>query len=655
MLTWSISAELLSLILLLVLMLSFYEKRWTSSPRSRIYSVCLWLSMAAILLNLTCVVTLSQPQFVPRWVNLALNSAYFLLLVLLSTTFAYYLFYLVLEHVYDRHCMRRATVVLAVLFASYALVMVCNLFTGWIFSLDEAGLYCRGPLINLGYGVMGAELVMVLLCAWRNRSSISAPMLHVIRILPPAVALLTAYQIAFPNILLNGSLIVLADLLLLLNFQSRRVEVDSLTWVNNRSSFFQELTLRLAGQQQFQVLVVSLRHFTFVNQHYGYSNGDSLLVRVAVWLTNLHPQGQAFRLGNVEFALLVPYTGVVAAQRTLDAIYDRFQQPWPIGSSQVVLETNFAELIHTDQDWNATDALEFLQYSLRVAAHREDHLVCFDKATYLELEQRRHILQLLRRAIQQKSFQVWYQPLYHCETGSFSSAEALLRLRDEKGKLVPTGLFISIAEESGLLDDISWLVLDQVCALLGSGKVPELRSISVNLSMQQFMSDSLLQRVQDSLARYQVPPEKLKIEITERVLAQDIDRMRSLMEQFSALGVGFYLDDFGTGYSNLATVLDLPFGCIKLDHGLVRGLPDREQSRLMVCTMLELFHNIGCQVVAEGVEQPQQAAILRDWGADWLQGYYFARPIPEEDLVSFLQAPPSPPIPAPPTVLAGDR
>ena len=641
MLGWSVSAELFSLILLLIIMFNFYEKRWTISPSSRIYSVCLWLSLASIVLNLICVGTLAHPAIIPVWVNFILNSSYFLLVNLLSTTMAYYLFYLVLEHVYNRHCIWRATAVLFFLSGLFLLILVTNPFTKLIFTLDSQGVYHRGPVINLGYGIMGIQLFLVLVCAWRNRSTLSAPMLHIIRILPPMVVLITIYQIAFPQILLNGSLIVLADLLFLLNFQSRRIELDSLTCVNNRNSFFQELTLRLAGRQQFQILVISLRHFTFLNQHYGHPIGNSLLVRVATHLNGLHPQGQTFRLGNVEFALLLPYTNTDAAQHMLVQICRQFRQPWPVGSSQATLETYIVELIHTDQDWNATDAMEFLQYGLRVAAIRENHLVRFDESIYQELEQRRHILQLLHQAIQHKSFQTWYQPLYCCADGSFSSAEALLRLRDEDGHLVPTELLISVAEECGLLDEISWLLLDQVCALLGSGQVPQLRCISINLSMQQFMSDSLLTRVQDSLNRYHVPPHRLKIEITERILAQDLERVRLLMEQFSRMKVNFYLDDFGTGYSNLVAVLNLPFDCIKLDGKLIRDLETREPSKQMVYTVLQLFHGMGRQVVVEGVEHMEQASALRDLGADWLQGYYLSPPLPREELILFLQNPPT--------------
>ena len=127
MLGWSVSAELFSLILLLIIMFNFYEKRWTISPSSRIYSVCLWLSLASIVLNLICVGTLAHPAIIPVWVNFILNSSYFLLVNLLSTTMAYYLFYLVLEHVYNRHCIWRATAVLFFLSGLFLLILSVSL------------------------------------------------------------------------------------------------------------------------------------------------------------------------------------------------------------------------------------------------------------------------------------------------------------------------------------------------------------------------------------------------------------------------------------------------------------------------------------------------------------------------------------------------
>ena len=633
---WTLSVEIFCLILILILILNYYEKWMDSMPTSRLYQCCLWLSMVTVLVNIICVFTINMAQTIPLWVNLALNTLYFLLVVGLSTVIGYYLLYLITEHMYEKRYLRRGGVFQAALFLIYAAVLVYNLFSGVIFYFDDTFHYQRGPLINLGYVIMAMQLLRVVVCTLRNRCNVNAPIQRMMRILPPTILLLTIYQITYPDVLFNGTIIVSADLLLLLNFQSRRVEVDSLTCINNRSSFYHELSIRLAGGQQFQVLVVSLKQFTFINQHYGHPQGDDLLYSIAYWLAKVHKSGKAFRVGNVDFALMLPYTGMVAGEEYLKKVSSRFREVWPVGGSQVLLSARVAELIHTDQDWSPTEALEFLQYSLTLADAREDKVSPFDRSLFLHLERRRHILELVRKAIEKQSLQVWYQPVYRCHNGSFCAAEALLRLRDEDGTMVPTDLLISLAEQCGLLDDLTWLVLEEVCRFLGSGQAPWLESISINLSMQQFLSNELVDRLTGCLERHQVPPQRLKIEITERVLAEDIWQVRSTIQVLTDLGIRFYLDDFGVGYSNLSSVLKLPFSCIKLDHSLIAGFPAERSAASIVSSMLDVFHGMGFQVVTEGVETAEQAQALIAQGADWIQGYYYARPMPQDQLIPFL-------------------
>ena len=636
MIQWTMSVEFFCLIVVVILILNFYDRRWAASGRSRLFLLCLWLSGTTIALNMACVFTISQFHHLPLWVNLLLNSGYFAMVVGMSTVTAYYVLRLILEHVYSVRCRQVLSAVLGALFLLYGGLLLVNLRTGLVFYFDEAGLYCRGPLINAGYGVMGLELMLLILCALRHRRSISQPMLRVMQILPPVVVLLAVYQLFYPDVLFNGSIIVAADIILLMNFQSRRVEMDGLTCVGNRSSFYRELRLRLGGKQQFQVIAVCIRQFGTINQHYGQASGDALLYEAARWLDRVHHRGRAFRVGNVEFALLAPYTGMVAAGKLLEEVCGRFRQSWVLGQERFTLDVRFAELICTDQDWSATDILDFLKYSVGQADQREDHLVRFDEAIYRQMEQRRQTLLLMRRAVEEDRFEVWYQPVYRCAGGDFTSAEALLRLRDDRGELVPPSRFIPLAEETGMLDQLSWIVLEDACRLLVSGEIPWVQSVSINLSAQQFASDELIGRVSECLQRYQLDPGRLKLEITERVLAEDMGRMRQMMDKLAAMGVSFYLDDVGTGYSNLSGVLELPFDCIKLDHSLIAGYPDDEGSSAVVDAMLELFHTMGCQVVAEGVETERQAQAVTAKGADWIQGYYCARPMPKEALKSFL-------------------
>ena len=634
---WFLSAELFSLIIILILMLNFYDRRWKGFPQRKIYHLCLLTSAGSILLNILCVYIIGQAWDVPLWVNLLCNSGYFLLIVAVSTIIAYYLMRLLFEHIYQQRQQRIFAGIFLFSYLIFFALILYNLRSGVIFYFDENRSYCRGPLINFGYGIMGIQLIMLIFITLRNLKSVSLPMRRVMGILPPTILLLTAYQLLYPDVLFNGGIIVAANIILLVNFQSRRIEQDTLTSSGSRKSFHQELTLRLGGHQHFQIVMISIHSFGSVNHRYGHEKGDNLLYEIAKWLEELHPSGHSFRVGNLEFTLLVPYTGMVASRNLLDTISRQFSQPWCVDDMNVVLDASFADLICTDQDWNATDILEFLNFSLSLAKERPDHMVRFDEEVYRKMEQRNQIIKRMQRSVREGLFQVWYQPICHCATGSFSMAEALVRMVDSDGTPISPAVFIPLAEQHGLITEISSFVLQNVGRLLSETDPDQLATVSVNLSMQQFMSTGLISELQELTDQYHFDPGRLKLELTERVLSEDIPRMHQIMDRLQQMGFRFSLDDFGTGYSNLSAVLDCSFSSIKLDKSLIQGYSDNKRSSFIVNAMLDLFHHMGCEVVAEGVETEAQAGALISRGADWIQGFHYARPMPEADFLQFLR------------------
>lgn len=634
---WFLSAELFSLIIIFILMLNFYDRRWKGFPQRKIYQFCLLISAGSILLNILCVNTINYAWELPLWINLLCNSAYFLLIVTVSTTIAYYMMHLLFEHIYQKRQMQNFTAGLLFLYLFYFTLLLYNLRSGVIFYFDENRSYRRGPLINLGYGIMAVQLLMLIYLTLRNAKSVSLSMRRVMKILPPIILLLTAYQLFYPDVLFNGGIIVAANIILLVNFQSRRIEQDSLTPCGNRKSFLQELSLRLGGHQHFQVVIIAFQKFGSVNQRYSQKKGDDLLYEIGLWLERLHPSGSSFRVGNVEFALLVPYTGMASSRKILDTVYQRFSRPWELENTSVILDASLADLICTDQDWNVTDIVEFLNFSLSLAKERPDRLVRFDESVYLKMEQRNQIIKRMQQSVRENLFQIWYQPVFSCTTGKFSMAEALIRMMDARGNPVLPSVFIPLAEQHGLINEISSLVLENAVRLLAEAEPEQLESISVNLSMQQFMSEGFIGSLQDLAAKYQLDPGRLRLEVTERVLAEDIPRMQQIMNELNQMGFRFALDDFGTGYSNLSAVLDCPFSSIKLDRSLIQGYTDNNRFACIVNAMLELFHHMGYQVVAEGVETESQAAALINCGADWIQGFYYARPMPEKEFLQFIR------------------
>lgn len=637
MVKWSLAAELLAAMMIVVLMAYYREKKLAVTRKGKVYRSCLGLSLATVLLNAVCVYTIKHTEQVPRAVNLILNSAYFLVAVLTCSVIVLYLCYLILEHVYDKRHLRRALLCISGGTLGYLLLILWNLSSGVLFSFDPGGNYRRGPLNRIGYALMAAELLLLAVCYVQNRASVNRPMVKLMHTLPPLAIFLAAFQLAYPQVLLNGMMMAMADLILFISFQSSRIETDGLTGIGNRNSFFAELSLRVAGRQQFQIVLLSLQQFVTINQRFGHQRGDAFLYEVARYLDGLCRQARAFRFGNVEFAVVFPWRGETEATDNLQKLRERFQRNWRLGEVETRLTARFAELICTGQSWSPTQIIEGLEYGLRLAKAGPEDTVRFNERTAALLEKERMLVNIMRRSVLEQRFQVWYQPIYDCRSGAFTSAEALLRLQDYEGNMISLAEFIPLAEETGLIGELSWIVLEGTCRLLGSGRVPDLRSVSINLSMQQFAEQELISRIVDSLDRNGVSHDRLKVEITERVLLQDMDRMRTAMAEMASRDIHFYLDDFGTGYSNLSCVLDLPFECVKLDQSLVAEFPDDQRADLLVRTLVCLFHNMGLQVMAEGVEAVPQAETLARYGADWIQGYYYARPMPESELIPFLK------------------
>lgn len=647
MIKWSVSTEVFSLILLFVLILNFHERRWGSHPQRRLYQLCLYLSAGTMVVNILCTCFLSLPQVIPVWVNLLFNSAYFLMVVAVCSIVAFYLCRLLYEHIYQQDGLRRYRRLLAALYLAYALLIAVNLFTGVVFRFDAQHHYQRGPLINSGYLVMVIQLAVLLGITVRNWQSVDSSMRRVMRILPPIILALTIYQIIFPDVLLNGGIIVAADIILMVNFQSRRIEQDILTSSGNRNSLRQELLLRLGGKQNFQVLAVSLQQYRMVNQRYGTRRGDALLCALSAWLEQLHPKGKSFRMGNVEFALLVPYEGPGEADRLARAVQARLRQPWQLDGAGILPCAVLAEFLYTGQGGSADDILELLNFSLAQARCGKEHFLRFEPAIYEKIALHSRTVELLQQAVQKKRFEVWYQPIRHCPTGRFSAAEALVRMRDEAGGLVPPAQFIPIAESDGFIEEITNAVLEQVCRLLADPAADGLRSVSVNLSAQQLLTEDMVRRLDELQRTYGFAPQRLCLEVTERVLSENPDAMRSTMELLMRRGYSFALDDFGAGQSNLSLILENSFSRVKLDHSLIQDYPESERAVFIVHTMLEMFQGMRCPLIVEGVERPEQARALTGHGVEWIQGFYYARPMPRAELMRLLAGDAAKPRPAP--------
>ena len=633
----SLLTEIIALLFIAALLLSLSVYRQTVTHSLRLFRGCLVLSLATIAWDILCYILLEFPAQVPTALNLFMNSVYFFMVVALCSLTALFIFEKVLEHVYDPLCIRRAKVLLFLLTAAFFVLVIINIWTGLLFWFDEKGGYQRGRLNGAGYVILGIEVLLIFICFIRHHASVSREMKHVLLLISPVAAALLIFQFTNRDLLMNGTIASFADVILFITFFCQRREIDNITGIGNREGFFSEISLRIAGNQRFQIILIFPRSFGNINQRYGYHIGNEFLYSLGSWLERTYTKAAVFRYVGVSFAVILPYEGEDQAGQYIRELEQRFTQPWRVAWQEEIITAGFSDLRYTHGDIEENQMMEILDHMLSRMKRSVVRYLPYDAQAAQEFLRRGRIAEQVRRAIAGKMFEVWYQPVYYPGRSGFYSAEALVRLRDDKGEFISPSEFIPIAEDMGTVGDIFWQVLNAVCRFIKEHPGLPINTISINMSIEQFEDARLPEKIKDTLKLWDVAPQRIRLEITERVIAGDARRTGAMIRQLESDGFLFYLDDFGIGYSNFATVSRFRFECIKLDKSLVTTAVADHAGYKMVRGMIRLFHELEMEVIAEGTETQEETRLLLELGADRFQGYYYAMPMPGDRLMEFLK------------------
>lgn len=631
---WEIGAECLGCILIVLVLCFSREKFYTQMPQTRIYYACLGFALFSTLFNIATVLLMSVPGLLPRWLCYTLNLLYFALFSLLEAALTCYMAYLI----HGRSpCLTRVTVCLCVILAAALALVFTNPLTDWLFCLDAADAYVRGPANRLLYGVLVACCALLVLCYVRQFRVASRPIHRMMATLPLLAMVLGTVQYLFPSVMMTGFITACVLLVLFFNFQSQRISTDFLTGLSSRSALWYAAGSCLRSGRPFYCVAVCLRHFGDVNKQFGHTGGDAVLRQVSAYMETLNSRFVACRFSGVEFVLLFPGmddAGYAALERELS---ERFARSWRAGSVQCCLSAGVAGIACPEFGDTAEQLTAHLEYVIQqLKAPGAPEALIFDETMKQCFSRRAALRDVIVRTVDGQATGVAYQPIYALDADVPCMAEALLRLCGADGKPVPTAEVVSVAEEMDFIVALDWMMLEQVCAFFGAHRELDGCAVSVNFSARQFLTPGAARRVLDTLQRHGLAPARLKLELTERVLTGDIRRVRAVMEALAACGVEFYLDDFGTGYSNLSSVVSLPLRYVKVDRSLLEAASDGREGVLLLRAVVETFHAMGRGILLEGVETPEQYALARTLCVDRLQGYYLARPMPGEALCALV-------------------
>lgn len=619
--------------LVLVLCLFFFEKKYYLTTASKFFLAALVLTAATAGIDLITGSLLGAAG-VPLWLRMGVNSLYFVVNILTTSSIALYLFTKILEHSHDNHCMTYAKRGLFILFTVYLVFVAANIQTGWLFFFDENGMYHRGSLNALGYLVTVCQMVLVLICFVRNRKNASKTMRRVLIQVLPVGALCIIVQRVFPDIMLNGYIMAMVDTVLFLNFHGQRQGIHTLTKLNDRHRFFKEIEVRMEDDERFQAFLINIKNFNTVNQKYGHKNGDELLYQFAFALERLIKNSTAFHMNGTEFALLIPYTWQKTAQSFCGTLLQFLDDGMEFMGERIYLDYIVAEYVVDDPDIAAEVFYERLEYAADLADQQGWHYIRYTADIGESMDREYYLTERLRQIDREHGFQVWYQPIYCLNNGLFCSMEALVRLQEPDGSMISPGEFVPLAEETGIITSITWFVLEDVCEFLSSREELREVNVSINLPMAQLLEPGFAPRLDSIVDRFGIAHQRICLEFTEREILDTFEQTRNIMQELNRSGYRFFLDDFGTGYSNYSCMLQLPFHTVKLDASLIQISGAKGDGEL-IQSLTKLLHDLGVQVVAEGVESKEMAERLAGYEVDRLQGYFFAKPMGEESVLEF--------------------
>jgi diguanylate cyclase (GGDEF)-like protein len=428
--------------------------------------------------------------------------------------------------------------------------------------------------------------------------------------------------------------------------QRRVAQHDALTGLPNRVLLQQRLHAAIDSSpdgpsRPFALMILDLDRFKEVNDTLGHHSGDALLEQIGPRLLSVLRESDTLaRLSGDEFALLLPATDGEAAQAIVQRLRSSLEAPFTMQSAQIEVGGSFGIALYPDHGTDCDTLLRRADMAMYIAKSDGSGWAMYSAERDNYSPDRLALAADLRHAVERDELVLHYQPQVDVRTGRFVSVEALMRWQHPERGLVAPDTFIPLAEQTQLIRSFTrWAIasaLKQSAAWRSAGKtIP----VAVNLSAHDVQDQGLPGIVSELLREHRASPDQLRLEITEGSLLADPERARENLTALRALGVHIAIDDFGTGYSSLNYLQQLPVDELKIDKSFVQRMATDEGAQSIVRAVIDLAHDLGLGVIAEGVEDHQTWEVLAALGCDMAQGYYFSRPIVAESIIGWIDTP----------------
>lgn len=541
-------------------------------------------------------------------------------------------------HKFKKYILR--SVLAALPYAVVVIFVLITPFTEFLYSYND-GVFTRKPAMMLVYVCATFYLILGVVYLIRYRKLMKTKNLVILLMAVPLMVLAVVLKLFFPNSLVEIFSNAVSLMIISMTIQNPDKNIDSITGLKKYSVYGEDIRVDFENDKHFKIILINLVNFDSFKRLLGYDGTNAFLRQIAEYLMEHDRKFSAYSdiyyLDQGRFRIVVNNFNLKKAEELALSINESARLPVRVNGVDVTAEAvvcladcpndikDFKSLMIFGSDFHKrVPRTGELQYASELFKQRDFQLMN-------EMED------IIKRGLKERSFEVYYQPIYSVDKKRFVSAEALLRLIDSEYGFIPPNLFIPVAEKNGSINEIGNIVLEDVCKFIASDTYKQLNLdyIEINLSVVQCMQRELADDVLSMIDKYKISPGSINLEITETAANYNQSVMIDNMTKLINAGISFSLDDFGTGYSNMARVASLPLKIVKLDKTFVDN-SNKPKLHIFLKGTIKMLKDMDMEIVVEGIENEQMVETFSQLKCDYIQGYFYSKPIPENDFVNFI-------------------
>ncbi|MBR5376366.1 MAG: EAL domain-containing protein [Lachnospiraceae bacterium] len=629
---WNIDFEIAAAVIDLIFIYFFFNKKHLPTRKNRYFVFSLIVVTFVTVLDMLSSYMDSNWKQYPLVLIHLINMLFFVSSAMLMLSVFLYLLALAGRQDIIR---KPVFILFCIPFMMAVFLGVASPFTGLLYRIDPVLGYVHGPAFLMEFSLSSFYLLssVIVVIVYRKRMTLLQFRSVVFFLI--AVASGVVFQAIFFNwVLMANAVTSVAIVVVYLALQNPDMYIDKEMGLFNRDAFNEIVTEYAADGTRYDLIELSFSNFRIAQSVYGTERANEALRQAVTYVQTMFDRAYLFRIATDNFVLLDLYDSDF--ESTSRIITERFRQPWKIDNNEILFSVYSTYVPYRFVGKELKSTIRNLEYIRQKLPHTENELI-IDEEIGRSMERDAAVERALEKAIDNKTVQIYFQPIFHSREAKAQTAEVLARLFDEEVGFVSPTEFVVKAEENGTVVELGRQIFEKVCMFLAGNDIEQygIEKVSINLSVFQCMREMMAEEFMEMAQKYNVPMTRFLFEIIETATTEKDFFVRKNMDTLIAAGAEFILDDYGIGYSNIVNLFSLPFRFVKMDKSLVWTYFESDSDVLP--DVIETFRNQKVAIIAQGVESRAMAKRLQMMGCDAMQGFYFSKPVPAKDFIRLMK------------------